>query len=126
MVHPDWNPNDDKYDADIALAILIKVVNFNVFIMPICLWTDTSSYEDIEGKKGVVAGWGKTEFKAISTENPLWAEVKVVGTLACIRSYDAFNTITSDRTFCAGTLNGTHGPCNGDSGEKDKLESFNS
>lgn len=117
IIHPDWNYNDDRYDADITLAILIKVVDFNPFVKPICLWTLTQSYDDIDGEQGIVAGWGKTDFKAISTEHPIWTKVRVVDTLTCIRSNDAFNQLTSDRTFCGGKRNGTSGPCTGDSGK---------
>lgn len=122
IIHPDWNYNDDKYDADITLAVLIKTVDFNAFVKPICLWSSTQSYEDIDGQQGIVAGWGKTQFKAISTEFPFWTKVPVVNTLTCIRSNDAFNQITSDRTFCGGKRNGTTGPCNGDSGNFSTLK----
>lgn len=62
-------------------------------------------------------GWGKTEFDAISTNQPKWTELPVVNELTCLRSNDAFNKLTSERTFCAGNKNGNTGPCNGDSGK---------
>lgn len=116
-VHPDWNINDDKYDADIAIAILIRTIGFTKFIKPICLWTGSSSYEDLVGRKGTIAGWGKTEYSALATDRPKWTEIFIVDTLTCLRSNSAFNSLTSDRTFCAGDRNGSSGPCNGDSGE---------
>lgn len=62
-------------------------------------------------------GWGKTETDAISTSQPLWTEIPVVDEVTCIRSQDALNRLTSNRTFCAGNRDGTTGPCNGDSGK---------
>lgn len=56
IVHPNWDPNDDKYDADIAVAVLLRKVPFSKFVKPICLWTATNSYQDLVGKKGIVAG----------------------------------------------------------------------
>lgn len=60
-IHSEWNPNDSKFDADIAIAVLLRTIDFNKFVQSICLWTFTEGYEDIVGKEGFVAGWGKTE-----------------------------------------------------------------
>lgn len=116
IVHPEWNPRDDKYDADIAIAVLLRTIEFTKFVKPICLWSSTSSYADIVGQTGYIAGWGKTEFSAITSSVPKWAAIPVVNMDSCIRSNFAFSTITSDRTFCAGSRTGKSGPCNGDSG----------
>lgn len=67
--------------------------------------------------KSQILGWGKTEISAESTERPKWSKIPVVDLLTCIRSENTFNTLTSDRTFCAGNRAGTDGPCNGDSGK---------
>lgn len=115
LVHPEWDPNDLHYDADIAVAVLQRTIEFNKFIQPICLWTATSSYEDMIGQNGIVAGWGKTEFDAISTTNPMYGKLPVVSNDDCLRSNNVFSSLTSKRTFCAGNK-GKSGPCNGDSG----------
>jgi secreted trypsin-like serine protease len=127
VIHPDWDSNDDKYDADIAIAVLTRTVSFNKFIIPICLWTSTSNADDLVGKTGVIAGWGKAEMDAVTSPMPKWADLQVVDLLTCIRSNDAFNKLTSDRTFCAGNKVEGSGPCNGDSGIKNDgklLETF--
>lgn len=118
ILHPDWNAYDDHYDADIAIAVLLRTIRFTKFVTPICLWTATTSFKDLIGKTGYVVGWGKTEDTVVSTATPRWAEIPVVDILTCIRSNDAFNQITSDRTFCAGNRTGV-GPCNGDSGRRE-------
>lgn len=121
VIHPDWDFNDDQYDADIAIAILRRTVLFSRFVKPVCLWTTSTSYEDLIGKRGIVAGWGRTEFNSISTERPLWIEVPVVSEATCLRSHKAFVELTSYRTFCAGDRSYKSGPCTGDSGESYSL-----
>jgi len=37
VLHPDWNPKSDDYDADIAIIVLNKPVRFNPKVQPICL-----------------------------------------------------------------------------------------
>jgi hypothetical protein len=59
-IHQDWNPTAENYDADIALAILGRTISFNNFVQPICLWTFTTSYEDLIWKQAIIAGWGQT------------------------------------------------------------------
>lgn len=115
IVHPDWNFLSDRFDADIALAVLLRTVEFSSFVRPICIWTETTSYTDLVGKNGIIAGWGKTEFTAVSTATPMWTKLPVVATQTCINSNYKFSLLTSDRTFCAGDRTGETGPCNGDS-----------
>jgi secreted trypsin-like serine protease len=117
IVHSEWNINDNRFDADIAIAVLLRTIEFTKFVKPICLWTSTTSFVDLVGKKGIVVGWGKTEIKAVSTEKPLYNEIPVVTDSTCLRSNPAFSELTSDRTFCAGERSGKTGPCAGDSGE---------
>lgn len=118
IVHPDWKINTEDYDADIGIAVLFKTVTFSKFVKTICLWTATSTYSDLVGKQGIVAGWGKNEFNAISTIHPMWTRVTVVDELTCRRSNNFLGQLLSERTFCAGDKNSFSGPCNGDSGEK--------
>lgn len=124
IVHPDWNYNDDRFDADIAIAVLLNNVPFSKFIRPICIWTATSSFKDIVDHSGRIVGWGKTEFDSPSTMAPQWTELPVVDLLSCIRSNSAFNLLTSERTFCAGKTTDQKSPCNGDSGKEEKYRLF--
>lgn len=124
-LHPDWNTNDDRFDADIAIVVLARKIPFNKFIKPICLWTATTSFTDIVDKEGIIAGWGKTEFNSISTAMPKWTRLPVVSNENCLRSHPVFSALTSDRTFCAGIKNSQTGPCNGDSGSAFIVQSNN-
>lgn len=58
IVHPDWDFNDEKFDADIAIVVLLEPVNFNGFIQPVCL-PHQSNVSPIG--TGVIASWGKSE-----------------------------------------------------------------
>ncbi|XP_070492242.1 ovochymase-2-like [Chironomus tepperi] len=115
VIHPDWNAYSSTYDADIAIALLSRTIQFTNFIRPICLWTYTDNYNDIVNKFGVIAGYGKTENSASTSDKPYWTALPVVDEGTCLRSHNDFTKITSKRTFCVGSRDG-RGPCNGDSG----------
>lgn len=61
-IHPDWNPSDIKYDADIALIEMDGAVRYSKFIRPICLWNGPEDITQVVGQTGIVAGWGKKLF----------------------------------------------------------------
>lgn len=109
-LHQDWRTDDDRFDADIAVVVLSRRIPFNKFIKPICLWTATSSFNDIIDTDGIIAGWGKTESNAISTAMPKWTKLPVVSNEKCLRSHPVFSSLTSDRTFCAGIKDSQTGP----------------
>lgn len=58
-VHPEWNPMDIKYDADIALIQMDGPVKYSKFIRPICMWNGPLEIAQSVGQVGIVAGWGK-------------------------------------------------------------------
>lgn len=69
-VHFEWNPqNLQNFDADIALAILGRVISFSTFVQPICLWTSSNGFEDLVNKEGTVAGWGRSDENASECGN---------------------------------------------------------
>lgn len=67
-IHPDWNPNDGKYDADIALIEMESAVPYSKYIRPICLWNGPAEISQIVGQSGIVAGWGKLFIKVGKVE----------------------------------------------------------
>jgi secreted trypsin-like serine protease len=116
MMHENFNYKSDSIkDADIAIVIMQDGTIFNRFIQPICLWTESSDLQRVVGLSGTVVGWGKDESGAESTPTPNWVEIPIVSEAVCLREDAVYNYITSNRTFCAGALNGS-GPCTGDSG----------
>lgn len=40
VIHPDWNAADIKYDADLAVLVMNREVEFSSFIQPVCITTD--------------------------------------------------------------------------------------
>jgi len=119
IMHPDWNPRERVYVADIAVAVLRRVIDFSLLIRPICLWTSTRSYEDLINQRGTIAGWGKTEHGELSSQ-PFYAEIGIVSEVDCLRSNVGFYKVTSATggAFCAGgTKSGSNSnACMGDSG----------
>lgn len=118
IVHPDWSSTTQDYDSDIAIAVLVKTIAFNRHIKPICIWRETNSYRDIVGQFGWVAGWGKTDYEAYHTDQPIYAAVPVVDGETCLLSDRNLAAIASRKTFCAGGRAANGGPCTGDSGKK--------
>lgn len=112
IIHPDWNSQADSYDGDIAIANLLRNVQFSDFVKPICLWTSTTNYYDLINHHGVIAGYGKTQFTSSTSDKPYWTALPVVDEGTCLRSNTDFTKITSRRTFCVGSRDG-RGPCNG-------------
>ena len=62
FVHPEWDIQDSKYDADISIILTKTIIEYNQWVRPICLWPDNSLELDlIKDKKGTIVGWGQTE-----------------------------------------------------------------
>lgn len=114
IIHPDYEKQTSTKDADLAILLIESNIKFNDFIQPICLWkskNDDGGSDD----KGTVVGWGRDSFDRSASTVPKKIELPIVENSQCIETSPAIATALSDRTFCAGTLNGD-GPCHGDSG----------
>lgn len=109
-VHPDYQ---QPADADIAIISMDRPVAFTSKIRPVCLWSESSV--SITGRQGTVIGWGRDEFFNEYVPEPKEVKMPVVSQEECLRSDERFLRITSNRTFCAGALDGS-GVCTGDSG----------
>jgi hypothetical protein len=64
ILHPSWNPNELKFNGDVALAILNSFIEYNNFIRPVCLPPARSNSQDIENRNAFVGGWGKISLKS--------------------------------------------------------------
>jgi secreted trypsin-like serine protease len=113
FVYPDWNPDVITFDADIAVIDLENEISFNNYIQPICLLTPNLASQ---AKSGVLVGYGKSEDESKLHENiPKQLNVPIHTQEKCFLSNKNLVQISSERTFCAGSGNGT-GACLGDSG----------
>ncbi|XP_078044399.1 venom prothrombin activator trocarin-D [Augochlora pura] len=118
-VHPDYPQSSGSSkasgDADIAVMVLRTSVEYSPVIKPICLWSGSTSLNAVVNRFGIVVGWGRDELGNVYLEEPRMVRTPIVSQDTCLFSKKEFVFIASDRTFCAGSGNGT-GPCNGDSG----------
>lgn len=111
-IHDEWNPATMRYDADIAILTFDEEVLFQRFIKPICLQASTT---ELINQNGTVVGWGLTgDFEAIQSI-PKQLKVPIYTNEICFLNNSNLALISSTRTFCAGSGNGT-GVCFGDSG----------
>jgi hypothetical protein len=112
IVHPDWDPEDTHYTADIAIAVLKEPLNLTNKIRHVCLNTPADPIESFAGKSGKVYGWGLTEDIEVDTELR-HVEVPLIDQALCNSSHSDFPGIMSDTSFCAGARDNKTGPCNG-------------
>ena len=111
FVHPDWNPFNIRYDADIAALTTEDEIPYTKYIRPICLSRTVMGAEE-----GYVAGWGESEDKSKVHENlPKQIKIPIHANEFCFLESVEFSKISSTRTFCGGGRN-MIGPCRGDSG----------
>lgn len=112
IVHRDWNPHDDRYDADVALLITTEIIPVTRFITPICLQNERDIQKFYEG---VIAGWGSN----INTDQyqgyepiPSQLKIPIHSQEYCFLDNSELAKLGSNRTFCGGSKTGS-GPCNG-------------
>ncbi|XP_012252479.2 serine protease gd-like isoform X1 [Athalia rosae] len=115
ILHSEYGQRGKGFDCDIGVVTLMESVTFGKLIKPICLWSGSTEIETVVGKVGFVVGWGRDELGNPVTVEPRMAKVPIVSQEECLRSNADFVEITSNRTFCGGSRDGS-GPCNGDSG----------
>jgi len=112
-IHPDWNSLTYSYDADIAVLLLEHQVQFSPQIQPICMTSTSPMLAAVT--EGVVVGNGKSS-EYIEYENiPKFIKMPVQTDEICMEKDSFFKTLSSGRTFCAGSADGS-GVCTGDSG----------
>lgn len=111
--HYDWQQETERFDADIAMIVLKKRVEFNRYINPICLWTST---QDPAESTATVNGWGQSEDRSnYFTSLPKQLEVPIHQNEDCFLHFPKLAVIASRRTICAGFAS-EKGVCLGDSG----------
>ncbi len=103
IVHPDWDTLTKPYEADIAIAILKKPVEFSSNVRNICLNSPSRPVDDnFIGWNATVGGWGPTEDSIIETVDILKAvTVPIVDRERCTES-TVLREIYSETFFCAG------------------------
>lgn len=49
IIHPDWKFNDPKYDADLAVLVMDREVEFTTLIQPVCLSKNPEIMAQVDG-----------------------------------------------------------------------------
>ncbi|XP_070493732.1 uncharacterized protein [Chironomus tepperi] len=114
IVHEDWDPNVERYDADIAILVFEKEVQISNFINIVCL---PKYFRSNSLESGEVVGWGVSERTRISENEVIPRKVKIgkpPSNENCFYDESYLAQLSSERTYCAGGKNA--GPCFGDSG----------
>jgi len=76
-IHPDY-AHAITGDSDLAILILRTPVEYSPFIKPICLWSGTTSLQNVVGRTGYLVGWGRDQLGYPYTEDPRMAKVPIV------------------------------------------------
>lgn len=112
FIHPDYRKHKQMKDADLAIIITEEIIKFNEFIQPVCV---TSEGQESESN-GFIVGWGRDSLDRIASTHPRKIGLPIIEVDRCIEESPSIASALSNRTFCAGTLDG-NGPCHGDSGK---------
>jgi hypothetical protein len=95
IIHPDWDPEDSHYTADIAIAVLKEPVELSNKIRHVCLNTPADPIQSFAGRNGSVYGWGLTE--ELETVSKLrHVEVPLVDQALCNSSHPNLPKVMSD------------------------------
>jgi secreted trypsin-like serine protease len=110
-IHPDWDYNSTRYDADIAVLVLKDKIRFGTYVQPACLPEPTTNVFNI---RGTIVGYGLTENTTTNVNRPKFVDIPSVEKEYCLWNSDIFKDFGSNRTFCAGEQGKR--ACKGDSG----------
>jgi secreted trypsin-like serine protease len=113
FLHPDWNFDGIRYDADISIIVLRQEVEYSDGIQPICL--PQQSDDEVAGV-GIVVGWGRSQKSNKYSSRPNKIEIPAINSSHCYTTESKLAIISSNRAFCGGYQNQQKGPCGGDSG----------
>uniref|UniRef100_A0A182Y0J5 Uncharacterized protein n=1 Tax=Anopheles stephensi TaxID=30069 RepID=A0A182Y0J5_ANOST len=118
IVHPKFifrMTQPDRYD--LALLKLTRPAGYKSHILPICL---PMRPMELVGRKGIIAGWGKTNANMGQTGTNILrtAAVPIISTKECLRWHNSkkINVELFNEMFCAGHSDGHQDACLGDSG----------
>lgn len=112
-IHPDWEVESEKFDADIAMLVLSNLAELGFRVQPVCLPEATMNEPVGDGS---VVGWGKSENLKVISSKPTELILPAVKRSDCLESSYLMSSLSSPRTFCAGYDENKKGPCLGDSG----------
>jgi secreted trypsin-like serine protease len=110
-IHPDWDANSTRYDADIAVLVFKDKITFRTYIQAACLPEPTTNVFNI---RGTIVGYGLTETSSTNVDRPKFVEIPSIENEDCLWNSRTFKVFGSIRSFCAGERGKR--ACKGDSG----------
>ncbi|XP_026808260.1 venom protease-like [Rhopalosiphum maidis] len=116
ILHPNYKP-PSMYN-DIGLYRLNTPVQFNRFILPVCINSD----EQLTTKQAIAIGWGRTSSAGQTSNVLMKVSLDFVEQNECNRSYSSSASpnlefgINPSSQICAGKMEGGKDTCQGDSG----------
>ena len=99
VIHPDY---ERPADADIAIIVLDRPVEFEITIRPICLWDESDDLKNVINIYGRLVGWGKDENYKPFVKIPKQIDLPIVSQWTCLNEDNRYYKLTSYRTFCSG------------------------
>ncbi|XP_063169805.1 coagulation factor IX-like [Candoia aspera] len=110
--HPTYNVTN-KYHNDIALLELDAPLEFNHYVIPICLGDREFTNNLLKFGLGTVSGWGKLAFQGREASILQVLHIRFIDRPTCLRSssYPIMQNM-----FCAGIPDEAKDTCQGDSG----------
>lgn len=113
-MHPEWSPTEFRYDADLALIIAGKPIEYSPSISSVHIPVHGVQNE---GLIGTTIGWEYSSDDIETLEDkPRKVEVERVTQEDCFLDERDLAKISSRRTFCVKGVVENAGPCTGDSG----------
>lgn len=118
IIHPDWDFNSEKYDADISVVVMIEPIEYSRHIQPICLPPQKNKNDEYPTGTGLIVGWGMSEHSGANFNDPTLNQLKqpIVSAHFCYPRFPDLAAASSDRAFCGGFDSQSKSACGGDSG----------
>lgn len=111
LSHPNWSIDDERREADIAIAVLKAPVEISRFVNTLCLYNRNS--HDLYGKFGTISGWGSTQQDSKKKSDvALESDVKFGRSDHCLLDYPELSQFFGKTSLCVVSDNGT-GACSG-------------
>ncbi|XP_026572478.1 coagulation factor IX isoform X3 [Pseudonaja textilis] len=110
--HPTYNTTN-KYHNDIALLELDTPLEFNHYVIPICIGDKEFTNSLLKFGIGTVSGWGKLAYQGREASILQVLQIRFIDRPTCLRS-SSYPILAN--MFCAGHPDGAKDTCQGDSG----------
>lgn len=109
ITHPNFQSATNKFD--LAILKLATQARFTDYVQPICVFPQPQPNYGDGSDKGIVVGWGYTEFDALSDALKA-TTVPLISYTKCLESNpDLFDRTIYDGMLCAGYTNGEFCSC---------------